>query len=277
MIPLFNGLKYVIICSVVRENQIHDAIEKWCESNNVFYVKCTEADSAKENIQRCVECKTDDEMALIVYDDFNNMRAGVARSNDRFALMIRQSFNFLRNYGFSCIIISQSPMLIDTKVRASCNLRILFRCDNAHAVQQMGFDVSAIFINRKYDFLDIYKKYVLPAPHNSLYVRTCPEMIFAYQPNMDKSKKCQPGVFINVLQEMDAATVRRTTPRLIGCEKQRESPAMGRLNELTEKIMKSGSSRERNYYMKKLLTEAREMRVPARVVNNLLYAKKIIE
>ena len=180
LLPLINDcLKWVIVCSRVKENSIHEAIGAWCESHNKFYFKATDDEQAQKAIEIAVagiakirsgtrgdrdekprdpvEC-----MGICVFDDFSSLKGRVNSSNDGYIDTTVQTFNFLRNYAVASVIISQYSWSIPQRCMTSVNMIVCFRSSSKSSLTGIDLIVGLFFEDRPYKFIDCYREFLMP-------------------------------------------------------------------------------------------------------------------
>lgn len=177
MVPNFGSLKYVIICTCIVDNKIHQQIEKYCETNNIQINTCNDVQSAQEVIENILEEKKPTDHVLCIVDDFISMKNN--RGNDDFSTFTNTVFSWFRNYNFSAIMITQKYTSISTQIRTNANLRLIFAMDSIHSLRSVSDDSSAIFYNKPYTFFDVYNDKIIAGDniHNYMILRTTPMLI----------------------------------------------------------------------------------------------------
>lgn len=174
LLPLINDcLGWVLVCSRVKENAIHDAIGEWCKANGKFYFKATDDDAAQKAIEITVErvsttrAGTKDEpprecMALCIFDDFSALKGHVNSSNDGYVDTTVQTFNFLRNYAVASCIISQYTWSIPQRCMTSVNMIVCFRSSSKSSLTGIDLIVGLFFEDKAYRFIDAYREFLMP-------------------------------------------------------------------------------------------------------------------
>jgi hypothetical protein len=200
MLPLINNaLKYVVIASCVKSNQMHDAIEEYCNSNQIWFIKCGDVQSARANIEAMVNAKAENELGFVLFDDFSAMVGNPGRSNDPYTITIAKSFSMLRNYGIIMVCISQFWFNVPQRVTTSANILFIFSSSSIYSLMGVQASTSTIFMGRAWNFMDAYKEYIdSRSPYNYFIITTNPPRITCVDFSGGKE-----GKLVDVIAEMD--------------------------------------------------------------------------
>lgn len=143
LIPCFNDVKEIVLCTSKPYDPTHTAVENYCESEGIDFNKLDNISDIIDNIERIVDEKKEKDHFLIIFDDIsmNNTEGDPVRN------IVTQSFRILRSFGGSLIIITQSYNQIPTKVRENLTHRFVFPLDNIYSIRTLLDDISGKFFD----------------------------------------------------------------------------------------------------------------------------------
>lgn len=173
LIPNFSDTtKYIILCSLIVDNPIHDRIEKYCDLKKINYVKYTDVPTAEKSIEDIISDTGKEGHKLIIIDDFTEYK----KSDDEYNIFATKCFSLLRNYNCSVIYITQSYSTIPTKARTNISIRIVGQCDNIYSIRGVQQDTSNLFLEQPFTLMDLYKN-MLDDKHKFIFLRSNPPEI----------------------------------------------------------------------------------------------------
>lgn len=182
MIPLFQNLSQLIVCSRIIGNGVYDSVRDYCHATNRKYAFCCDVDNAKSTIEKFVEEKPDNTWCLIIFDDF--LEGSMSRDNKYNKFQI-QCYQMLRNYSCHMITLAQSYTGIPTLARNNINVLITFRMTNKHSVHSAAADFESLTGQSKESYMALYKR-VIEKQHS--YIMCCGRRVFLIQDN--KKEEC---------------------------------------------------------------------------------------
>jgi hypothetical protein len=138
LIPCFNNITDLLLCTSKPYDPTHTAIEDYCDSAEIRFKKLDNVGDIAESIEYIVETKKDKDHFLVIFDDISMTHS----ENDPIRLIITQSFRILRSFGGSMIIITQSYNQIPVKVRENLTHRFVFPLNNTYSIISLINDIS---------------------------------------------------------------------------------------------------------------------------------------
>lgn len=186
-------MKKLGIATLIRGNSSHEAIERYCDENNIkFAISYTPSD-AKQMITDMVNDREDieEEQIGLIFDDFTNF--GKSREN-QFNQIQTTAFSMLRNYGLCFICtISQSALNIPTLLRANSSHRIIFPMQDKFAFLSAKADVLNVLGEEASNIYDqIYRK-LRNVRYSFMLLRCSPPTLYFKEPDKDFNIIFQPG------------------------------------------------------------------------------------
>lgn len=164
--------RWVMICTQLSSNQVHDVVEEYCESNGIMFTRANTVEAAAAAIREFGEMKREggefpaDAHGCIAFDDFMSIVGAGVR--DPYTDFTAQCISFLRNMNISCIVISQHTVQLPPRARASCNVRFVYRAETKQSLDNCARDTSGVFIGRPITFEDVYQRFIQRGKYNYL-------------------------------------------------------------------------------------------------------------
>lgn len=158
--------KWVMICTQIPTNQVHDAIEAYCQQKGLAFAKENTVDGALQAMNEFRSEKAREDHGVIIFDDFMSIVSAGVR--DEYTDFVAQCISFLRNDNISCIVISQHTVQLPPRARASCNVRFIYRAETRQSLDNCSRDCSGVFVGKPITFEDVYQRFVQRAKFNYL-------------------------------------------------------------------------------------------------------------
>jgi hypothetical protein len=229
LLPLVNDcLKWVIVCSRVKENAIHEAIGEWCQKHDKYFFKATDDEQGQKAIEIAVNAIAETRagskggfgekprppkecMGICIFDDYSTLRGRVNAGNDNYTDTTVQTFNFLRNYAVASVIISQYSWSIPQRCMTSVNMIVCFRSSSKTSLIGIDLIVGLFFEDRPYKFMDCYREFLMPkdCKHNFIVCNLERGEFHVVDFRNEKS-----GVQLDLLDSMDRAHQAKPQPAL---------------------------------------------------------------
>lgn len=157
LIPQIANLSQIIICSLITNNPVYDAIERYCESQNpsIEFAVLNDPQTATATIEEMIENKPEKTNGFIILDDFSTQASG---RNDPYNKCAAEVSALLRNYGYHSAFITQSATNIPTLFRNNSNVRIVFQMNDTYAIQSIRRDmIGCGVVKDREEFDELYK------------------------------------------------------------------------------------------------------------------------
>lgn len=158
LVPLFTGLKNVLVCSRITGGDAYDVyveIEAWCEDNDIRYDFASDPMKALEALDDIANGPKygPEECGLVILDDFSDQKSG---RNEPFNNVVAKVGAMMRNYHLNSICITQSATNVPTLFRNNANVRVIFTMNDQHAVRSITGDVTMMNVPEK-EWWELFK------------------------------------------------------------------------------------------------------------------------
>ena len=143
IVPMFKA-QNIIICTVIKDNDVHWTIYNWARTKQLDACIVTDLDKAEEAVDIAKRKFMDHGMdyhyhTLIVLDDFSAYRNGRDNDLNNFAIRV---YSTMRNCGFSFVLVTQDYSNVPTLVRTNLSHIFVFPFNNHHGLVQLKSDVK---------------------------------------------------------------------------------------------------------------------------------------
>ena len=137
----------IIVCSLIKDNDVHQAIFEWSDENGIDCCivhnleDATRAvDIAKAKFHSLPPNQRHNHHTILIFDDFSKYKSGRDNPLNNFAI---QAYSTLRNCGFSFIFVTQDYSNIPTLVRSNLSHIYMFPFTNYYGLLQLRLDLNS--------------------------------------------------------------------------------------------------------------------------------------
>lgn len=157
---------------------IYNEIRHYCEDRRIDFYKGTTIEDTEQILEQMEMSKPEKTYGLIVWDDFN-VDMTTSRNN-KYQRIMNKVNGIYRNKHYHQITLTQSSSMVSTLSRNNCNLRVIFKMDDAYAKNIFIKDWVNITNRSEEDFHALYDAYIAKIPHSFLQIVN--EKVFIYIP-----------------------------------------------------------------------------------------------
>jgi ABC-type dipeptide/oligopeptide/nickel transport system ATPase component len=174
IIPLLKeNLDYVYIFSLVYNPKIYNALQSWCEDNDIKFKHFSEPDY--DAVEEMIKEKKPNNYALCVFDDFSQYTKSKGDDITKLQTMVCSQ---LRNYGVMSIFITQDSNNLTPLIQCNASTKIYFKMNDPYSVQRSSMSYKTItgrddlrtlmklINNNKHSYIIVTSKAVYLYMHN---------------------------------------------------------------------------------------------------------------
>jgi hypothetical protein len=137
IIPLISNLSHIVLFSMVDNPSLYDAIEGYCDNNDIIYLYENDPLNGYELIENLIAEKDPTKNALVIFDDFTTYSKSPTDPYNRLAILVNSQ---CRNYGIGNIMITQTPLNIKTGFSNNTTTKITFPLCDTYSIQRIKAD-----------------------------------------------------------------------------------------------------------------------------------------
>lgn len=180
-------LSQIAIFSRIQNNPVNEAIEKYCNANEIEYFFTWDVDTASEIVEEMISKRkeNDNKFSLLIFDDFTNYNTS---RNDVYQRFLNTCNGLLRNYQCHTCFITQSAMNVSTLFRTNTNVKVLFRMNEKYSIQSIKRDFMENFEISSEQFDELYKL-VKKVKHSYLMLSNNQKLYIYIHGEMDKPQE----------------------------------------------------------------------------------------
>lgn len=132
MLPNIEGVVQICVFTLVLDNPINQVIRDYCEDHGIEFMLTADPETGSQELQEFMKKKERAQFGVCIFDDFVKQNEP---PQNPYKMCMTSVAQFLRNYNYHNIMISQSPAAIPAGARNNVNLRIVFKLENSVAMR----------------------------------------------------------------------------------------------------------------------------------------------